>query len=133
MNHASCLCGGVRLSFEYKPKSVSHCHCSMCRKFHGAAFGTYGSVARSGLVVEKGEELMSEYQSSDIASRTFCKVCGSSLFFQFKATPDVIDVALGLLDDDAETLPRSHIFYADRPNWSGPYDDGLPKFDQEGH
>ncbi len=23
---------------------MAHCHCSMCRKFHGAAFSTYGEA-----------------------------------------------------------------------------------------
>ncbi|MGZ0843339.1 GFA family protein, partial [Klebsiella pneumoniae subsp. pneumoniae] len=27
-------------------ESASHCHCSQCRKAHGAAFATYGKVRR---------------------------------------------------------------------------------------
>jgi Glutathione-dependent formaldehyde-activating enzyme len=40
-----CLCGAVRYTVTGEIKDVSHCHCSMCRKAHGAAFATYASVS----------------------------------------------------------------------------------------
>lgn len=129
MKHASCLCGGIKIKFTELRQSVNHCHCSMCRKFHGAAFATYGTVERSDLVIEAGENLLTEYESSETATRTFCRTCGSSLFFQHQATPDAVDIALGVMDDEPDIKPGSHIFYQDRPEWSGPYEDGLPKFD----
>lgn len=129
MNHASCLCGGVKLSFEYVADSVSHCHCSMCRKFHGAAFATYGSVERDKLNIESGQDLVTSYDATEVSRRSFCRICGSSLFFEHDATPDAVDIPLGLLDDEPEIRPIKHIFYRDRPQWSSAYDDDLPKFD----
>jgi hypothetical protein len=41
MLHGSCLCGGIRYVVSGPVYRMSHCHCSMCRKHHGAAFGTY--------------------------------------------------------------------------------------------
>lgn len=42
-----CLCGAVEYEVdEFSPK-MAHCHCSMCRKFHGAAFATYGTAKKS--------------------------------------------------------------------------------------
>src|SRR5207249_145423 len=39
----SCLCGDV--AFELVPGDwMGHCHCSMCRKAHGAAFATHVST-----------------------------------------------------------------------------------------
>ncbi|WP_445081937.1 GFA family protein [Vibrio alginolyticus] len=37
----SCLCGGVRFSVSGFSEKVANCHCSMCRKFHGAALGNW--------------------------------------------------------------------------------------------
>ena len=37
----SCLCGEVAWEISEPPESITHCHCSRCRKSHGAAFGTY--------------------------------------------------------------------------------------------
>ncbi len=44
MIHGSCLCKRVRFEIRGALGRSSHCHCSMCRKAHGAAFGTYAAV-----------------------------------------------------------------------------------------
>ena len=36
-----CLCGKVRYQIKGRLFDASHCHCSMCRRQHGAAFATY--------------------------------------------------------------------------------------------
>ena len=41
MIHGSCLCGKVRFELDGAPQFINHCHCSMCRKVHGAAFGSF--------------------------------------------------------------------------------------------
>ena len=33
----SCLCGGIKFEFSGPMSTSSNCHCSMCRKQHGAA------------------------------------------------------------------------------------------------
>ena len=43
----SCLCEAVKFEFDELLPSVAHCHCSLCRKFHAAAFATIASVPRS--------------------------------------------------------------------------------------
>jgi hypothetical protein len=40
----SCLCGTVRYELRATIESLCHCHCIMCQKAHGAAFGTYAPV-----------------------------------------------------------------------------------------
>ncbi|HCA63195.1 MAG TPA: GFA family protein, partial [Pseudomonas sp.] len=40
----SCLCGVVRYRIDAPIDALTHCHCKMCRKAHGAAFATYASV-----------------------------------------------------------------------------------------
>ena len=37
----SCLCGAVRFTQRGPFTHMTHCHCSICRKHHGAAFATY--------------------------------------------------------------------------------------------
>ena len=129
MTRASCLCGGVQINAKLQPNTASHCHCSMCRKQHGAAFGSYINVAVDDLHYEQGEELLVSYRSSDIASRVFCGRCGSTLLFVDHERPEILGLALGVLDEEPGSAPVQHIFYSDRPAWSGPYDDGLPKYD----
>ncbi|MEM9775142.1 MAG: hypothetical protein AAF902_11220 [Chloroflexota bacterium] len=35
-----CLCGAVRYKITGPAKSVEHCHCSHCRKAHGALYAS---------------------------------------------------------------------------------------------
>ena len=42
----TCLCGGIVYEVNALEPKMGHCHCSMCRKFHGAAFATYGEAKR---------------------------------------------------------------------------------------
>jgi len=40
MLRGSCLCGEVKYEIDGSLRDVRNCHCSMCRKAHGAAFRT---------------------------------------------------------------------------------------------
>ncbi|MFP3408941.1 GFA family protein, partial [Pseudomonas sp. SIMBA_065] len=77
----SCLCVAVSYLLLLPPKAVSHCHCSQCRKSHGAAFASYGSVPRSGLRILRGAASLKAFASSPTVVREFCAECGSSLFW----------------------------------------------------
>jgi hypothetical protein len=75
--HGSCLCGNVRYEVDGPFDVMSHCHCSLCRKHHGAEFATFVTVPLSGFRWVAGEDAISTYQSSDYGRRTFCGKCGS--------------------------------------------------------
>jgi len=45
MLRGSCLCGGVRYEIAGPLSGALNCHCSMCRKAHGAAFRTAWPLA----------------------------------------------------------------------------------------
>jgi len=45
-----CLCGGIRYEISGPLTEAGNCHCSMCRRFHGAAFGTHVCRIQSALV-----------------------------------------------------------------------------------
>ncbi len=78
MNRGSCLCGAVQ--FEAGPfDSMVHCHCSMCRKHHGAMFATFLGGASGGFHWLAGEDAVVVYESSAAGLRPFCRHCGSVL------------------------------------------------------
>ena len=117
MIRGSCLCGEVRFEISGKLSGASHCHCSMCRKAHGAAFGTYAAAKAADFRVVSGSERITRYRSSAGIVRTFCARCGSSLPGFDSRSPDVVDVALGVLDDDPGVRPTCHIFVASKAPW----------------
>lgn len=119
----SCLCNSVRFSIGGRFGEMNHCHCSMCRKYHGAAFATYLHVQK--LIWLNGEELISEVQSSPGAYRTYCSICGSVLP-TVSISGHGFDVPAGSLDQDCGVRPTKHIFVESRASWFDPGND-LPR------
>lgn len=126
MIRGGCLCGDVRFEIDGPLTSASHCHCSMCRKAHGAAFGTYGLVKAGDFRIVSGADRITRYRSSPGVVRTFCARCGSTLQWLRDSKPDIVDIALGVIDGDPGVRPSSHIFVASKAPW---YDitDNLPQ------
>ena len=122
--HGRCLCGLVQYSIRGPLRHIHHCHCSMCRKQHGAAFATYASLKAERFELLAGEEHLTRFASSEWVRREFCHKCGSSLFFFDMRYPNVISVALGTLDDDPIGRPLSHLHVASKAPWH-PIDDDL--------
>jgi hypothetical protein len=122
----SCLCGGVRYEISGRLGHASHCHCSMCRKHHGAAFGSYASVRRRDFRWASGEALVGRFASSPGIERGFCTRCGSTLFWDATGDPTSFGLALGTLDADPGVRPSLHIFVGSKAPW---YEiaDGLPQ------
>lgn len=115
----SCLCGTLRYEVRSEIKSVSHCHCGMCQKAHGAAFGTYGSVPVDGFVVTHGAEVLRRRESSTGITRTFCSTCGSPLTWH-SAHGDAArwtSFSLGTLDTSFNPVKQRNIHLASKASW----------------
>jgi hypothetical protein len=125
MVEGSCLCGKVRFEVQGAFVEAHHCHCSRCRKTHGAAFATYACMPASGVRVVSGETDIASYRSSPPVRRSFCQTCGSRLFFQHDAVPQLMFVAAGSLDDvGASALPiDAHCFVGSKADWWAIHDD----------
>ncbi|MBI3530101.1 MAG: GFA family protein [Betaproteobacteria bacterium] len=126
MIRGSCLCRSIRYEVRGPLGPASHCHCSMCRKAHGAAFGTYARVQKADFVLVSGAEDIASYQSSPEVTRTFCRRCGSTLQFIRATRPNTFALALGTLDDDPGVRPSMHIHIESKVPWLD-IDDGLPQ------
>jgi hypothetical protein len=113
----ACLCGAVRFEVDGPLERVAHCHCTMCRRAHGAAFVTWAAVPKQRVRVTSGADRLEHYRSSEIGTRSFCRTCGSSLFCTLAPHPDVIDVAVGCLAPEHGAVPRAHVFWDDRAGW----------------
>ena len=114
--HGACLCGGITFSVNGFSTEVANCHCTMCRKFHGAAFGTLVSVY--GLKWLSGTELIKEFIAANGTTRTFCRECGSSISFLSKgANASEIEMAIALFDTDIPVKVDAQIFTQNKANW----------------
>lgn len=131
MLRGSCLCGSVRYEIRGAVGRATHCHCSMCRKAHGAAFATYGRVERSDFALVSGAGDIASYGSSPGVTRTFCKRCGSNLQFISDKRPTTLSLALGTLDEDPQVQASLHIFVDSKAPWF-PITDELPQHAERG-
>ena len=82
-----CLCGNIEIKLEHEVQDVTVCYCDMCRKWgSGALFWLANrNLFESGFVAT-GAEYIQEYQSSEIATRSFCKNCGTPVYYKYLAT-----------------------------------------------
>ena len=129
-----CLCGAVRFRIALPPRWVAHCHCSMCRRAHGAGFVTWAGVARESFALESGAALLTRFRSSAQATRSFCSRCGSTLFFESGHWPDEIHVTLANLDSAEGLEPQAHAYWSSRAPWAlASADDGLSRVDPPDH
>jgi hypothetical protein len=105
----ACLCGAVTFDVSPPYRWFAHCHCSMCRKHHGALFATSLGVAHERFRWRSGEADIVHYRATAAFERPFCRHCGSNVpAVSHEAT--TLEVPAGLLDGDLGAQPRAHIF-----------------------
>ena len=116
-----CQCGAVRYHVSAPALETHHCHCSMCRKVHGALFGTFSVILQDKFTIEKGADKLNPYPSSERLRRNFCTVCGCHVFDRLVGNTSVIELATGTLDGGAHPghpeETRRHIFVGSKAPW----------------
>ena len=120
-----CYCGAVRFEVVLPSLWCAHCHCSMCRRSHGAGFVTWFAVPHAQFKLESDDQLL-RHRSSDHGTRSFCGRCGSSLFCESTRHPDQIDIVLANMDGPIDREPEMHVYWSDRAAWIEP-GDSLPR------
>jgi hypothetical protein len=100
----------------------------MCRKFHGAAYATFGETPVSEFRWLQGEELLQSYQADNGTVRKFCRRCGSSMIFEPSGgNHGLVEFALATLDEPIAERPDVHIYTNYKADWSS-ICDGLPTY-----
>src|SRR6185437_58690 len=124
-----CLCEAISYEITGELGAIFNCHCSKCRRWHGAAFRTRAAVKSKNFKWLNGEKYLSKYKSSDNVIKTFCSICGSSLISILEDKPDFIGLPLGGLEQDPVTRPQANIFVGSKAPWYE-INDGLPQYDE---
>ncbi len=119
-----CLCGAVAFRISGPLRPVIACHCQQCRKTSGHHVAATSALRED--VSITGE--VTWYQSSDIAQRGFCGLCGSNLFWEGPGTH--LSIFAGTIDAPTGLQLAAHIFCADKGDYYDIADD-LPCADQD--
>ncbi len=126
MIQGSCLCGGI--AFEVGGQiEFRNCHCSLCRKAHGAAYAANVYVRPADFRWLRGEDLVVSYRlpATQRFGNAFCRVCGSPMP-RHVPTRDFFVIPAGALDSDPGVRPTYHIFVGSKAPWHEITDD-LPQ------
>ncbi|MFL6621142.1 MAG: GFA family protein [Sulfurifustis sp.] len=128
MVKGACLCGAVRYEIDGPLRSLTHCHCSMCRKHHGTAFSTFAGARLTGFRWVSGEDRITRFESSANGERSSCSTCGSVTPILLPALGMVLAPA-GNLVGDLGIRPDAHIFVGSKAPWYT-ITDNLPRHEE---
>ena len=123
MVSGSCLCGALRYEVDGPFENLMHCHCSMCRKHHGASFATFVGAPARGFRWLAGEHSVQRYESSPGGFRAFCGTCGS---VAPGAMGDSVYMPAGNLEGELGNAGGMHIFVGSKAPWHN-ITDALPQ------
>ncbi len=112
-----CLCGKNTYQLTGKPVDCSYCHCTVCRRLTGSAFGAYGSVSSKDFTWQTGSEYLSCYRPTELTRRYFCQQCGCFLLTEHSDEPGQVFVSLGSLADATDVVIEYHQYVASKAEW----------------
>ena len=115
-----CQCGAVRYRITGAPLAVYNCHCRDCQRASGATH-TMSMPIASHLLERLSGELMSYDKAAD-SGRTVrmfgCARCGTKLWNEPLASPQMLIVKPGTLDDPSWSAPIGNIWTDSALPWA---------------
>lgn len=122
-----CVCGAVRYRVTGPLADVIACHCRECRRMSGHYYAATAAAQEAFEVTEASG--LAWFGSSESSRRGFCRVCGSSLFFDHGPN-EPIGIAAGSLDGQPDLKLAAHI-YVDEAGGYYHIDDSLEQYDTQ--
>jgi hypothetical protein len=92
-----CQCGKVRYALYVAPENSHVCHCRMCQRATGGLFAALAGAPKSAFAWTQGEPAF--FESSNLATRGYCRDCGTPLSFSYNQPEARFYVTIGSLDD----------------------------------
>jgi len=92
-----CQCGKVRYALYVAPENSHVCHCRMCQRATGGLFAALAGAPKSAFAWTAGEPGV--FESSNLATRAYCRDCGTPLSFTYNLPEARFYVTIGSLDD----------------------------------
>ena len=121
------LCEEVRYEVSGPLHRARHCHCSICRRLSGSAFGTYAQVKPGAFRWLSALDCVTEYKTSAHVARCFCNRCGSMLGVRVRG--EMAYIALGTVKGDPGIRPEAHVFVGSKAPWHE-VQETLPEFEE---
>ena len=119
-----CACGRVRFTAAVVPEAAYLCHCRMCQRSSGSISLALVDAKLDAIHWEKDPDW---YDSSPIATRPYCRECGTSLGFKFREPNGKMDLTVASFDDTSAFKPK-HQCGAESIHRAWINTEGLPEY-----
>ena len=127
-NTGGCLCGAVRYEVNAEPLAVLCCHCTDCQKVSGGPYATAVLVPKRAITINGTTKAFAvKGESGYTVTRRFCPECGTPLFSELSAHPDLFAIKQGSLDERSTTRPTMNIWTSSAQPWVH-LDASIPQF-----
>ncbi|KAL2850416.1 Mss4-like protein [Aspergillus pseudodeflectus] len=124
LNTGSCLCEAVKYELHGKPVKCAVCHCDSCQQFSGSVFMANCWFKQNEFKIVCGRDSIQTYDERATVSgltmkRSFCRICGSSLFQQTAQLQELglVSVTSGTMDDRSDAQPTLEVWCRNRRQW----------------
>jgi hypothetical protein len=127
---SSCNCGQLTLTYDGPdPARISLCQCYECQRRTGSVFSVQARLPKEHVTItgesttwtfpsEGGEPPAFRSCDSGGATYHFCPRCGSTVYWDIDAAPDVFGVAVGGFTDTTFPPPMISGFEAYGADWA---------------
>ena len=117
--NGGCLCGAVRYTIAAPIAELRACHCTNCQKASGAGGSVNAAVKSTDFKLTKGEprRYSGIADSGRTLNRFFCAECGSPIYSQRAAAPEMMMVRAGTLDDSSGLKVTASIWTKSARSW----------------
>jgi hypothetical protein len=114
-----CLCGVIRYRITGEPITHYACHCTDCQRRTGSAFALSMVVRREHLEVLRGEPTayFAKLPDGRVKQGRMCGQCGSRLWGEPAARPQLVVIQPGTLDQPAGLVPALHLWTREAQPW----------------
>jgi hypothetical protein len=115
-----CQCGAVRYRLTAPPLTTYNCHCKDCQKTSGGTHTMSMPTRQENVVLLSGE--LAAYDKTADSGRVVrmlsCARCGTKVWNEPLASPGLLVVKPGTLDDMTWATPVGNIWTASRAPWA---------------
>ena len=123
-----CQCESLRFQLNARPLFTHACHCLVCRRRSGTAFGLTTTALRDDLTITHGEAAAKQISPRTTIYR--CGTCETVIYSESTQFPSTVLVRGGTFDDPDEVKPGAHIWVKRKHPWIVLPDD-VPQFDED--
>lgn len=123
-----CYCGHLRYQLAAPLGPVVNCHCSFCRRIHGAAFTTVALVPASAIAWQASSGHPATFKTPLGNVRHFCGTCASPIW-NLSPAVQVGAIVVGNLAAELQPPPWAHVNTESKAPWFS-IEDALPQFSE---